>query len=313
MKKNLIVAALLGALAVLTPRAWSGNGPDSMAAKADMSGYSAVVLGGAGKSNLLTLYYIGTSTEALVTVSGTDMSFFAPYNTPEATLSSTGGIGTAGVVTYGTTFSGYSAGGLCDYINTSKYYRCVLTGAVRGDGAAILKTQSESSGTCNLGAPGGCTLTNNAVDIIRLGIIPSIGKRVVLNHIETLSVASTDTVNVWGIPRKYSNMIDQVGNQLTPGATQWLTTTGAAGSIAYQPAAGQYQLFPWMDFAPNQILTIQNGHAVTSGCNYTWGSGFCLNGNTYDGSVTVGVGSTGSGATETSANSMRVFWSELGL
>ena len=289
MKTKLIVAALLSALAVLTPRAWAVNLQDAQTAQADQTAFSAYVIGGAGQSDLAHLYYIGTSTESVITISATHMIFFAPYNVAEATLSSTGGIGTLGDITYSGLGSN-TMGGLCDYINSTKYYRCQLTGALRTDAPAILKTQTQTAGTCMLNSAGGCKLTNNAADIIRLGILPPSGRRVVLQQVISNGQASTDSVKVQGILRNWNGLNDNLGTAVTADTAVYSIVDAGANTTGYYPS--QYSYAPWIEFKTNLTNMSMSAGLLTSP----------VTGTAYDGRVVISLGATGSGTAETSTN-----------
>jgi hypothetical protein len=298
MKKNMLgLAAILAVLAVLTPRAWAVNTQDALTAEADKTAFSALVVGGAGNSDLAHIYYTGASSEAVVTIAATHMDFFAPAGTAEATAASTGGIGTLGVVTYASTLGANNMGSLCDYINSTKYYSCQLTGALRGDAPVILKTQTETSGTCQLNATGGCKLTNNAADIIRLGIIPNTGRRVILKSVQSYGVSATDTVDIYGILRPWNGVVDVVGNSVTADTKVWSSAVAGASTLGYAPASSQYVLEPWIEFMTNNTpMSRDYGGRLTHP----------VMGTAYDGRVVISMGTTGDGNTETSADYLRV-------
>ena len=303
MKKNLIVAVLLSALAVLTPRLWAGNIQDAISAQADMSAFSAVVAGGVGLSGMANLYYVGTSTEALVTINTASWTFYAPAGTIDTSIGASGVLTTASYGTMGT---------MCDAINASTNYRCVLTGAIRSDTPqTTISQQTATSGTCSLKSAGGCQLTNYSNTFIRYGILPQNGKRVVLTHVEVVSSASSDQVNVWGELRKWGGMTDNLGNTLVTTQNVWTQTTGGT-SLVYIPARGQYQDFPWLDFKPNLTMSISASGVPSSPGNSYTGNSFGVIGNVYDGSVTVGLGQV-SGTIQTSSQYLKVFWTEKGF
>ena len=297
MKKNLtVLMALAAILAVLTPRAWAVNTQDALTAEADQTAFSALVVGGAGASDLAHIYYVGSSSEAVVTISATHMIFFAPAGTAEATKSSTGGIGTLGDITYSGLDSN-TMGGLCDYINSTKYYRCQLTGALRGDAPSILKTQTETSGTCQLNATGGCKLTNNATDIVRLGIIPNPGRRVILKSVQSYGVIATDTVDIYGILRPWNGVVDSLGTSVTADTKVWSSAVAGASTLGYAPASSQYGMTPWIEFMTNNTpMSRDFGGRLTDP----------VVGAAYDGRVVISMGTTGDGNIETSADYLRV-------
>jgi hypothetical protein len=191
--------------------------------------------------------------------------------------------------------------GLCDYINSTKYYRCQLTGALKGDAPVILKTQTETSGTCQLNVTGGCKLTNNVADIVRLGIIPIPGRRVILKSVQSYGVIATDTVDIYGILRVWNGIVDNVGNSVTADTKVWSSAVAGASTLGYAPASSQYVLEPWIEFMTNNTpMSRDYGGRLTSP----------VVGTAYDGRVVISMGTTGDGNVETSSMYLRVIASE---
>lgn len=128
------------------------------------------------------LYYTGTSTEAVVTISATGITFYAPNNVADTTFGASGQLTFA---TYGT------IGALCDKINTSAgVYQCRMEDARRSDPTAYLAAVTAASGQLSLKANGGYPVgfspgANAAFSVygstwISLGITPPADARVIL-------------------------------------------------------------------------------------------------------------------------------------
>ena len=167
-------------------------------------------------SQAVNLSYIGTSTEALVTITQTALTFYAPFNVADS------GIGATGWNTGSYDLSASSTnsiGEVCDLINATTYYRCKLLGARRDDNASLLRDQTEVSGTNALGAAGGFDVFFdsggvNAVtgtNFLSIGVTPNAGKRVkVLQCKSNTQGVSNQTFNISGVLRKYEGSNDGV-------------------------------------------------------------------------------------------------------
>ena len=183
-KKVWGLAALLSVLAVgayQAPPLAAQSQQDAVVAENAKLNMARRVRGGANVSDALNLYYVGTATEAVVTISATAMTFYAPA----AVLDTT--VGTAGVITYSSTLGENTVGALCDYLNgltsTVTKYRCKLLDSKRDDApGTVLRTQTATSGTNDLKAAGGFSVDLTTDTVISLGINPAKGKRVVLRH-----------------------------------------------------------------------------------------------------------------------------------
>lgn len=293
---KLITAALVAALAVLTSRAGAVPAQDAVAAQADSTSHAAIVFGAAGGSSMANLYYLGSNTEALVTITSVAMTFYSPGTVLDTD------VGTSGVIDL--TAAAYDTmGELCDYINSLKNYRCMLTGSLRSDASggasAVLKAQTATSGTCNLKSAGGCNLTNGAAGIIRLGIIPAPGRRVVLKAVHTVALATTDNVNVYGSLRSYGSGMTETGSAVTSDTKVYGRTPGST-SLTYIPAHTQYQMAPWLEFSPNNWTSpgpdgLQHNPVVGA--------------KDLNGRVVVEISAVNSGS-ETASQYLSAFWDE---
>ena len=214
-KKVWGLAALLSVLAVgayQAPPLAAQSLQDAVVAENDRTAVADARVGGANISNAVNLYYVGTATEAVVTISATAMTFYAPA----AVLDTT--VGTAGVITYSSTLGSNTMGALCDYLNgltsTVTKYRCKLLDSKRDDVPGVmLRTQTATSGTNDLKAAGGFSVDLTTNTIISLGINPAKGKRVVLKacQVNGQSATTDNKLYVYGQLRKHGsgkNLID---------------------------------------------------------------------------------------------------------
>lgn len=276
-------AALLLGLSLLTfvPAARAVNLPDAVQNEADKTANSRYVKGGADVSNAANLFYVGSATEAVVTITATAMTFYAPANVLDTS------VGTAGVITYASTLPSNTMGALCDYLNgignSITSYRCKLLDAKRDDAPVILKTQTGTSGTNDLKAAGGFNVPITTNTIISLGINPAQGKRVVLRHCETNNQDSGNggstgnNLYVYGQKRKHGsgrNLVD-MGIACNPagacqqgasiiGAVQddtdevFKSSTTQNTTVHQPPLTGFVDSF--MEFAPNAHVVVRAGN-----------------------------------------------------
>jgi hypothetical protein len=281
--KTYVGAALAAALAVLTLAvpARAVNTPDAVQNEADKSANSRYVRGGADVSKAANLYYVGSSSEAVVTITATAMTFYAPGNVLDTS------VGTAGVITYASTLGSNTMGALCDYLNgigsTITSYRCKLLDAKRDDPPVILKTQTQASGTNDLKAPGGFNVPITTNTIISLGINPAAGKRVVLRHCQTNNQDSGNggstgnNLYVYGQKRKYGNgmnLVDMgIACQSNGACSQGAAIVGALqndtdevfrssttqNTTAHVPALTS-NIDGFMEFAPNAHVVVRAGN-----------------------------------------------------
>jgi hypothetical protein len=138
-------------------------------------------------------------------------------------------------------------------------------------------------------------LTNNAADIIRLGIIPPAGRRVVLQQVQAKGVVSTDNINIYGILRSWSGANDDLGNSVTSNTNVWSQVDAGAGTLGYIPS--QYHIAPWIEFKTNNTpMSLNAGGLMTNP----------VMGSSYDGRVVISLGATGSTQTETTSDLLQV-------
>lgn len=153
-------------------------------------------------SKAMLLYYVGSATEAVVTIDHNSIDAYAPYNVADT------GFGSSG--SYDITAAAYDTlGELCDAIDSLSDYACVLLGAKRDDNSLLLRDQTQASGTNDLKAAGGFEVkfgTGSATAspanmensfIIRIGATPRTGKHIVLKKCD-VNVNGADNYRVFG-------------------------------------------------------------------------------------------------------------------
>ena len=159
----------------------------------------------------LNLDYVGSSTEAVVTITKTDLIGYAPEGTKDANF----GLSAS---TYVLNSAAYDTmGEVCDAVDGLTDYECTLLGCKRDDNSNLLRDQTAASGTNDLAASGGFDVkmdTGSAqvltdVNQISIGITPLSGRRVLLKQ-SVANISVIGTMNVYGKLRKYENANDGV-------------------------------------------------------------------------------------------------------
>lgn len=205
----LLILAVAAGIMALSPRAQAqANTPNLEISELNETSYVLEVT--SNNSVAINLAYIGSSTEAYVTISQTQMNFFAPFNTPDTSIGGTS-YGTTGGTFDLTVATTQTIGKICDKINQSKNYRCTQVGARRDDNAALLRDQTETAGTNNLQAVGGFDVgfdtggvaAASQASLLRLGVWPNPGMRTILDQCQTNIGGSSQTFRVYGVLRKY--------------------------------------------------------------------------------------------------------------
>ena len=166
----------------------------------------------------INLLYVGSSTEAVITITSGTLLAHAPGGTPDATFSN----GSAHSIDL-LNGSYDTIGEVCDAINNGSNYQCFMRDARRNDSSKLLYDQTLANGSNNLKDSGGYDVafdsggTDNTgyryVGFFSLGISPAPGKRVILKNCD-FNVASDGvtltTVSVSGVLKKYSGAVDGV-------------------------------------------------------------------------------------------------------
>ena len=236
----------------------------------------------AGKEGeAMRIWYVGTATEAVVTITTTVITAYAPAGTADSTnFGVAGGSYTIFSAAYDT------MGELCDAIDGLTYYGCELLGARRDDDSNILKNQVAASGTRDLkvttpvsGTIGGGAriLLDSAVDtdaagtvyVNRVGIRPASGKRVILKTL-TCNASTIGTLNISGKLQKYEGAGDGVTRDDT--TIVWSAITADDTDLTIP---GTVTDAGFLSFAKDAHVVISAGNGTTDQvaanfCNAQW-------------------------------------------
>ena len=230
-KMMLFVALLLG----LTARGWAGGLEDLQSKWYDSENNSELVV--STDSLMINLTYVGSSTEAVVTIGSGVVSGYAPALILDTNLN------------FDISAAAYDTiGELCDKIENLADYKCSMLGAKRDDSSRLLRDQTNASGTNDLKAAGGFdvkadtgsdsgTFQGAQANLLRIGITPKTGKRVILSAC-TANVNVAGDFRVFGKRRKYEgistptrNDTTRVWTAATTDDTDLTTTWSVAGGI----------------------------------------------------------------------------------
>lgn len=249
IKKLLAVAVLLLPLAPITARAQSLSELQvrNLAKQAD----SAFNI---GTAPAIRLYYVGAATQAAIGVTASAMTAEAPLGTADTSF------GTAG--TFDLTAAAYNTiGELCAAINRLASYKCVMEGAKGDDSSGLLYNVTASADTDAAVVNGyevqfdtGGVVATDAY-IVRLGITPPTGKRVVLKNCSVQN-DGTGTVKVYGKKATRASSTDSDATLVSSRATVDDTAKTIPVNAAYTA--------DWIEFAPDAHVVISVGNATTA-------------------------------------------------
>ena len=163
----------------------------------------------------MNLSYVGSSTEAVVTIAVGAITAYAPQGTADTTF----GVSAGSYAFVGATYDTF--GELCDAIDALASYECVLKGAKRDDNTTTIRDQTATTGTNDLKAVGGFDvyfdtggMSNlaNGTYFERIGFVPNSGKRVLLKSclINVSTNVTAGSFNVYGKLRRYEGVSDGV-------------------------------------------------------------------------------------------------------
>ena len=220
----------------------------------------------------LRLYYVGTATEAVVTITTTSITAYAPAGTAD---SSNFGVSLG---SYVFTSAYDTLGELCDKIDALPLYGCEMLAARRDDASAILRDQTATSGTNDLKVSipisgvigGGARLrfdTGSTGDINgffeRVGITPQPGKRVILKSC-TGNGNVIGTFNVSGKLRKYEGVSDGVTRD--DSTLVWSAITADDTDLTIPAVATNSG---WLEFAKDAhvVVSVGNGSSLQAAAN----------------------------------------------
>lgn len=188
MTKNITKTLLLTlGLALLAPlKALAGPAEDSRVRLDSSRAFWYEVR--ANSTTMMNLYYVGSATQATVTVDANSIDAFAPFATADT------GFGTSG--SYDTTAAAYDTlGELCDAIDALADYGCELIGAKRDDDSIKLRDRAGAVGD-NLKTAGGFDVKSDTgpvvvgagtpadTNLLSIGLTPASDKHIVLRKCE---------------------------------------------------------------------------------------------------------------------------------
>lgn len=196
---------------------------------------------------LMTIGYVGASTEAAVVINSPTVGTEAPIGTAD--------------LSYNWTAAAYDTlGELCDAIDAEADYTCKLTGGKRDDASTLLGTVAASSSTDAKAAGGygvlisGVPTSKTDPYIMTLGITPSTGKRVVLKYcIGNINVI--DAIKVYGKLAKFEGANDGVTRNDTTEVYSAITADDTDKTI------GNVYGVPWLEFAKDAHVVIRSSDA----------------------------------------------------
>lgn len=207
----------------------------------------------------LNLTYVGSSTEAVVTIEDSYITAYAPANVAD---SSNFGVSASSYV-FSSTYD--TVGELCDAIDALANYECTLLGCNRSQTTDLLRDQAQVSGTNDLKAAGGFdvkmdtgSLNTSLTDVytIRIGVNPGTGKRVVLKTC-TGNINVIDSLRVYGKLRKYEGSSDGVTRDDT--TLVWQATTADDTDLQIPIDITENG---WLEFAKDAHVVMSGGHAT---------------------------------------------------
>jgi len=194
---------------------------------------------------LMTVTYVGASTECQVGLTSSAFTTYAPGGTADLSIDMT-------AAAYDT------LGELCDYIEADADYTCKLTGGKRDDASYLLGPITASSSTDAKAAGGYSVLVSTGGNvktdpyILTLGITPAQDKAVVLKHcIGNFNVA--DHLTVYGKLQKYVTATDGVTRNDTTKVYSKVTTDDTDLTVG-----NIYSGADWLEFAKNEHVVIRS-------------------------------------------------------
>ena len=233
------------------------------------------VQGSSSDSKVMLLYYVGTSTESVVTITNAAITAYAPAGTADTSFGTASGEYDLSAAAYDT------YGELCDAIDALANFGCELEGGKRGDNTTRLRNQTAASGTNDLKAAGGFEVLQDsgtapgamsAFDI-RVWASPSTrGKRIILHKCEWYCNGA-DSLKVFGKSWKDERIKEGIHRDFRQAT---LDTDDEVYSEVIADDTAESQDFsatsgnnPW-SFAENSdvVVSCGNGTSVQATANY---------------------------------------------
>ena len=217
-------------------------------------------------SNAIRLFYVGSATEAVVTITTAGITSYAPAGTSDGVDFSSSATGTLlfADALYDT------VGELCDYIDSRDDYGCERLGAKRSDHPRRLRDQTAASGSQDLKSSTGSYIKfsdeseattptlNGQVYDIRLGIQPKSGKRVILKTC-TINGNVIDTARIYGKLAKYEGIANPVRDDSTE---VWRVITADDTDLQLPLDISEDG---WLEFGKNEHVVVSVGEGEITG------------------------------------------------
>lgn len=208
----------------------------------------------------IKLTYVGSSTEAVVTIvsgASASMTFYAPAGTADTDVDTDG--------TIDLTAAAYdTVGEFCDYIDGLTDYECDRIDGRRGDAVNNFLDQTATSGTNDLKAEGGFSVTNKTAIKLAIGITPASGKRVILKRCMGNINYASDTLRVYGKLRKYEGATDGVTRN--DDTLVWKSGVTTDDTDMYIPENSvTAPVREWLQFGKDEHVVISNAWSTVAG------------------------------------------------
>lgn len=248
---NLIKTMLVSVLFLVANNAFAISLQDLQVRDLDTIAMSKIV--DYNDSTLMNVKYTGSEATALIFIGSGTLYVEAPTGT---VLVSTISLGAAAYDTLGE---------LCDYLSAQSGLVCTLTGGKRDDSSVLTYNTAALFGTgSSIAAAGGYSVLvgtgaivpdDTSAYMMRIGITPQAGRRVVLKYCDlNVNVADADALQVYGKLAKYAGVSDGVVRN---------DTTKVIGSIATaddtSEADGNLYGGNWIEFAKDEHVVISAG------------------------------------------------------
>ena len=204
-----------------------------------------------GNATLMQVFYVGSATQAVLTISADALTTAAPIGTADLSIDMS-------AAAYDT------LGELCTAIDAEDDYECALTGGKEDDDSSLL---IDVAGSASVGVlhdsdgysveidTGGAVSVDNTY-INRLGITPESGKRVILKYCDVQSDA-VGTMLVYGKLAKYASDTTVTRDDTTQ-VVSFATADGTAETN------GNIYGRDWLEFAKDEHVVISVGNATTA-------------------------------------------------
>ena len=220
-------------------------------------------------SHFAKITYVGSSTEAVLTISSWTVTSYAPEGTADTNF------GTAG--TYDVSAAAYDTmGELCTAINALSDYTCTLTGGKPDDDPKYLLDQTAASGTNNLKAAGGYsiildsgTYAATVAQHMRIGITPGDTQRVTIERCFN-NGEGTVNLEVSGKLREFEGTEDGVTRNEDD--VVWVSAASTDDTDEYYPVDSvTAPINEWLEFGRGERVVISyNAAAALTSTNSLW-------------------------------------------